>query len=58
MRDGKEIWGGQAELNLASSARNPLGDIPINKVISSVYTVGDITLDNGEVIHDYLAGKR
>lgn len=54
----KEIWGGQAELNLASSARNPLGDIPINKVISSVYTVGDITLDKGEVIHDYLAGKR
>ena len=51
----KEIWEGQADLQLASTARNPLGEIPIKRIVSSVYTVGDIVLDNGEVIHDYLA---
>jgi acetoacetate decarboxylase len=54
----KEIWEGVADLSLASTAKNPLGDIPVRKVISSVYTVGDILLDRGEVIHDYLAEAR
>ena len=51
----KEIWEGEAELSLASTVNNPLADIPLRRVVSSVYTVGDIVLDKGEVIHDYLA---
>ena len=54
----KEIREGHADLRLASTAKNPLADIPVKEVISSVYTVGDIILDRGEVIHDYLAGTR
>jgi acetoacetate decarboxylase len=51
----KEIWEGEADLTLRSTPKNPLGEIPIRRIISSVYTVGDIILDKGEVIHDYLA---
>ncbi len=51
----KEIWEGHADLSLASTLKNPLADIPIEEVISSVYTVGDIILDHGEMIFDYLA---
>jgi acetoacetate decarboxylase len=56
--DRKEIREGQAALTLRSTSKNPLGDIPIKAIVSSVYTVGDIILDRGEVIHDYLAGVR
>lgn len=49
----KEIWQGQAKLDLASTPTSPLGDIPVKKIISSIYTVGDIVLDQGEVIHRY-----
>lgn len=54
----KEIQEGQAELTLTSTTKNPLGDIPVNNIVSSVYTVGDIILDRGEVIHNYLGGTR
>lgn len=51
----KEIWEGEGKYQLRSTPRNPLGDIPIKRLISSVYTVGDIVLDHGEVVHDYHA---
>ncbi|MFT4520604.1 MAG: acetoacetate decarboxylase [Halioglobus sp.] len=51
----KEIWEGRADLTLRSTAASPLGDIPIKQIVSSVYTVGDIILDTGEMVHDYLA---
>jgi acetoacetate decarboxylase len=54
----KTIQEGEADLTLRSTTKNPLGDIPIKAIVSSVYTVGDIVLDQGEMIHDYLAGKR
>jgi acetoacetate decarboxylase len=54
----KEIQEGEADLTLRSTPKNPLGDIPIKNIVSSVYTVGDIVLDRGEVIHDYLLDKR
>ncbi|MFT4615219.1 MAG: acetoacetate decarboxylase [Bacteroidia bacterium] len=53
----KEIWEGQAELNLRSTPTSPLGDIPVTRIISSVYTVGDIVLDKGEVIYRYGSGQ-
>jgi acetoacetate decarboxylase len=51
----KEIWEGEVDLTLRSDADNPLGDMPIKRIVSSVYTVGDIILDKGELIHDYLS---
>ncbi len=53
----KAIREGSAKLSLASTTRNPLGEIPVRNIVSSVYTIGDILLDRGEVIHDYLAGS-
>lgn len=54
----KEIQEGSASLNLSSTAKSPLGDIPVTGVISSIYTVGDILLDKGEMIHNYLAQEK
>ena len=54
----KEIWEGKADLTLRSTDKNPLGAIAIKRIVSSVYTVGDIILDTGEVIHDYLAEEQ
>lgn len=54
----KEIWDGRANLTLRSTEKSPLGDIPIKSIVASVYTVGDIILDKGEMVHDYLAGAR
>ena len=33
-----------------------MGEVPIKSIVSSIYTIGDIILDRGEVIHDYLDG--
>jgi len=52
----KEIWEGRADLTLRSSANSPMGEVPIKSIVSSIYTIGDIILDRGEVIHDYLNG--
>jgi len=52
----KEILQGDVDLKLASTDSDPLGEIPVQGIVSSTYTLGDITLNHGEVIHDYLAG--
>lgn len=49
----KEIWEGQAELALGSTPASPLADIPVTRIVSSTYTVGDIVLDHGDVIYRY-----
>jgi NAD(P)-dependent dehydrogenase (short-subunit alcohol dehydrogenase family) len=54
-RREKEAADVVADLTLPSDADDPLGDIPIKRIVSSVYTVGDIILDKGELIHDYLS---
>jgi acetoacetate decarboxylase len=54
----KEILLGDADLKLASSDSDPLGEIPVREIVSSTFTLGDITLSHGEVIHDYLAAGR
>jgi acetoacetate decarboxylase len=54
----KEILEGEAQLQLRSTEANPLGEIPIKKLLSSVYTVGDIVLDQGEMVYDYLASDK
>ncbi|MEO2170062.1 MAG: acetoacetate decarboxylase family protein [bacterium] len=51
----KEVQVGRPELALASTIKNPLGDIPVEEILTSVYSVGDMILDKGELVYDYLA---
>jgi acetoacetate decarboxylase len=40
---------------LNAHALAPLTDLPVLKVLSGVHLVADLTLNLGEVVHDYLA---
>lgn len=54
----KEAWRGKATLAPGAMPTEPLGDIPVLKIISAGDMVIDGTMDYGEVIHDYLARGR
>jgi acetoacetate decarboxylase len=51
----KGAWTGPAALELHPHALAPLADLPVREVISSAHIIADLTLDLGEVVHDYLA---
>jgi acetoacetate decarboxylase len=51
----KGAWTGPAALALSSHALAPVADLPVREVISCVHLIADLTLDLGEVVHDYLA---
>ncbi len=48
-------WTGPAALELRPHALAPLTDLPVLEVISGVHLIADLTLNLGEVVHDYLA---
>jgi acetoacetate decarboxylase len=48
-------WSGPAALELAPHALAPVADLPVREVISATHLVADLTLDLGEVVHDYLS---
>jgi len=48
-------WTGPAALELAPHALAPVADLPVREVISATHLVADLTLDLGEVVHDYLS---
>jgi acetoacetate decarboxylase len=48
-------WTGPAALALSSHALAPVADLPVREVISCVPLIADLTLDLGEVVHNYLA---
>jgi acetoacetate decarboxylase len=48
-------WTGPAALALHPHALAPVADLPVREVVSAVHVVADLTLDLGEVVHDYLA---
>ena len=48
-------WTGPASLELHPHALAPVADLPVLKVESALHYVTDLTLDLGEVVHDYLA---
>jgi acetoacetate decarboxylase len=50
----KGAWSGPAALNLQSHALAPLNELPVLEVISGVHIIADLTLDLGQVVHDYL----
>jgi len=51
----KAAWSGPAALTLSPHALAPIADLPVREVISSVHLIADLTLDLGEVVHDYLS---
>jgi acetoacetate decarboxylase len=51
----KGAWNGPADLELHAHALAPVSDLPVLEVISGVHLIADLTLNLGEVVHDYLA---
>jgi acetoacetate decarboxylase len=51
----KGAWEGPAALELFHHALAPVAALPVLEVLSGVHIVADLTLDQGTVIHDYLA---
>jgi acetoacetate decarboxylase len=51
----KGAWTAPASLELHPHALAPVADLPVLGVESALHFVADLTLDLGEVIHDYLA---
>jgi len=53
----KELWNCTAELEFASGPQDPLGQIKIRGIVNAQFSVGDFTMDYGDVVHDYLVKK-
>jgi acetoacetate decarboxylase len=51
----KGAWTGPAALSLYPHGLAPVAELPVREVISCVHLIADLTLDLGEVVHDYLA---
>jgi acetoacetate decarboxylase len=51
----KGAWSGPAALELHPHALAPLADLPVLEVLSAAHIRADLTLNLGEVVHDYLA---
>ncbi|MET4131568.1 acetoacetate decarboxylase [Porphyrobacter sp. MBR-155] len=51
----KGAWSGPAALELHPHALAPVADLPVLEILSAVHLVADLTLNLGEVVHDYLA---
>lgn len=51
----KGAWSGPAALELFHHALAPVAELPIVEVLGGTHILADLTLDLGEVVHDYLA---
>ena len=51
----KGAWTGPVALQLEPHALAPVADLPVREVTSGVHVIADLTLNLGEVVHDYLA---
>lgn len=50
-------WTAPAALELHSHALAPLADLPVRRVVSALHFIVDLTLELGEVVHDYLPAR-
>ena len=50
----KGAWSGPAALELHPHALAPVAELPVLEVLSAVHILADLTLNLGEVVHDYL----
>lgn len=51
----KGAWSGPADLQLYRHAIADVARLPVLEVVSAIHFVADLTLGQGEVVHDYLA---
>jgi acetoacetate decarboxylase len=51
----KEAYTGPGSLELFPHALAPLAELPVREILSATHTISDVTLQWGEVVHDYLA---
>lgn len=51
----KELWDCTATVEFGTGPLDALGDIKVIEIESARFSVGDFTMDFGEVLHDYLA---
>ena len=51
----KGAWSGPATLSLFPHALAPVADLPVREIVSAVHLIADLTLELGQVVHDYLA---
>ena len=51
----KSAWSAPAALELHPHALAPVSELPVLEVISGVHLIADLTLNLGEVVHNYLA---
>lgn len=54
----KELWKGEAALEFGSLSTEPLGEIPVLKIISANDATIEGSMDYGEVVYDYLAKSK
>jgi acetoacetate decarboxylase len=50
----KGAWSGPASLELHPHCLAPVSQLPVLEVLSAVHVLTDLSLGNGEVIHDYV----
>lgn len=51
----KEAYTGPGSLELFRHGLAPLAELPVREIISVTHTISDVTLQAGEVVHDYLS---
>ena len=54
----KGAWGGPAELFMIPHVGCPVAALPVVRVLEGRQHLWDMTLNDGEVVHDYLAERR
>lgn len=54
----KGVWGSPAALQLFAHSLVNVARLPVLEVLSGTHFIADVTLDLGEIVHDYLAGKK
>ncbi len=53
----KGAWSGEASLELHPHCLAPVARLPVLEILSAVHVLTDLTLGDGEVVHDYLARR-
>ena len=54
----KGAWSGPATLELHPHCFVPVSQLPVREVLSAVHMLTDLSLGDGEVVHDYLQPRR
>ena len=58
MSELKGAWGGPAELFMVPHVGCPVAALPVVRVLEGRQHLWDMTLSDGQVVHDYLEAER